>query len=248
MRWPAIIFSRICALSRTYDVFAVSRLPREMSAFADLRDESISSVFLLPSICADARVASDGESDMPSLALAAATFLTSVRGLPLDETEIETDGGIFKVERDVSSGKYGILLPKCKVIFTNKEMIVDKMPIKTSVVRALGNRICVSECADYEHFDHSSLARIALECDAVGAVAYSRVSEGIVARHRLFDPTVGAVGCAMAAARALGLGISISDVYLTLNGATFTLRDRRDGIFISCNDPRPMTFVAPDIF
>lgn len=250
---PAIIFSRICALSVTYDVFAVSNLPTDMSIYADSRDPSVRTAFLLPSRIADARVALYGDASTPaSLALAAGEFMVNVRGLPLSDVEIELSDKIYKVISDGKNGKCAVLVPKCKLIYANKDEKIDNVTICVSKIATCDGAVFVCECSDFSHFEDNLLLRVALELSdstPYGAVAFSRCEGGISLKYRFTSPKTDApLIAALAASRAAGLGTVSSFMSAWVGDIRFALSDACSQVCVSANDPPPLTFIAPDNF
>ena len=117
--------------------------------------------------------------------MCAAIFMRVVRGLPLDEMEIDSCGKIYKVLCDKDEQKFRILMPKCKLLSSNITVSVDKMPILVSLIKIRDEIFSVTECSDSKYFSHSSLKRIYNEMrsfNVSGVVAFSVSGESIGAR------------------------------------------------------------------
>jgi hypothetical protein len=250
---PAIIFSRIYALGATCDVFAMSEPPRCAEKFYDLRDRSSETLFLLPSMSADASVISyKNTSPSPTAALVGAVFLIFVRGLPLEETEIECGGEIFKISRIDNSEKLSIFLPKCKQKCANKSILVDKMEFGVSEAEYLSRKILTLKCDDASCFEDSSLARIMLE-DADfapdGALAYSCSSKIIDVRAKFINQSPDNLICAaVLASRAAGLGALMDKAVVKIAGYELAVEIIGGSCCVTLDVPQSLTLAAPDIF
>ena len=108
-------------MGEIYDVIPVSELPSDRTAYYDRRDGAVLTLFLLPSLYTDAQArvfcSSDKELFLPSAAMAAAIFLVGVRGLPLDECEVEIGDNIYTVRTSGNVEKYELILTRCKSEF-----------------------------------------------------------------------------------------------------------------------------------
>ena len=249
---PAIIFSRIYALGATYDVFPMSEPPKCAESFCDFRDASAETLFLLPSMSADASVVSyKNTAPSPSAALVGAVFLIFVRGLPLEETEIECGGEIFKISRVENSEKLSIFLPKCKQKCANKSVFADKMQFFISETEYLSKRILALKCDDPTHFEDAALSRIML-CDADfapdGAVAYSISSGKVEARAKFINQAPDNLLCsAIAAARAAGVGTLVDKIDVKISNVELSVESRCGSLCITLPAPHSLTLAAPDI-
>lgn len=248
-----VIFSRICALGRTYDLFPVSELPRDSEPYLDRRDSEVDTAFLLPCESADAEIVVVGE-DTPSASasLAAAMFLCLVRGLPLDETDILSRGKIYKVTYDEKNDEFCVLVQKCKLLLSNIAISVNGIPLSVDIIGYGDERLSVSECSDAEHFSVESLRRIYTELRSngtSGALAFS--ISGTQALARGFFPystreRTLEIACAVASmpsARRAGdlLKIQVGDTSLYC-------RQCGQSVAISGERIAPLTLAAPDIF
>lgn len=107
------------------DVFCVFSLSeRDEKPCCDAACASHTAVLLSPCMRGDFSVAvyRNGKSSAPdslAAAVAAAAFLVVRRGLPLDEITLETLHGSVCV-RCNKDGYFGIFIPKCKEIYTDK--------------------------------------------------------------------------------------------------------------------------------
>ncbi len=253
MRWRAIIFSRICSLGVSYDVFPISEPPISPDAYYDKRDPMSHSIFLLPSLSADAAVLSfEHDTPSPSMALAGAVFLAFVRGLPLASMEIESRGKIYKISCDTKTKNIRVFLPKCKLICSNKEIFVDKTKISISETELDGARLPIVKCTDATAFSEEMLARLSLDTASatpVGAVAYSLAETHAVARARLTHECLDApAAVATAVARCEGVGTILPCFNVEYCGSLITVESVGSLFALSTPSVRHFTFSAPDIF
>ncbi len=252
MRWPTIIFSRICSLGVTYDIFPMSEPPICADVYDDVRDPNVHTVFLLPSLTADAEVLScESDKPSPSAAMAGAIFLTFVRGLPLSDVEIESGGKIFKIFLDKNSESTTLFLPKCKLLCSNKEIFVDKTRIFISEAKLNGEIIPVVKCDDAALFSDENLKKLALlvsDTAPIGAVAYSLCGNAAAARAKFTNskPDIPLI-CAMAVARAQGVGTLMKNITVEYGESEIIVSSAGDNYAISTQKPKYFTFSAPDI-
>lgn len=237
----------------TYDVFAVSEIPQDVYAYADARDSRVRVAFILPSERADACVfVPDLTRPSPSAVLCAAMFMRGVRGLPLDEVEIESCGKIYRIKYDHKSGKYYILMPKCKLLSSNINIFVNEIPLSVSLVECRDGLVSVNKCDDVEHFSISSLRRIYTEMRpymTLGAVAYS-VRNGQVLSCGFFPVSDidSAVHIAQCVCTAAGITAPPFTTHVSVDGILVTC-EHIDGLLaVSSDYVAPLTLVAPDIF
>ena len=249
---PAIIFSRIYLFGMAFDVFAVSEMPKKSESFCDLRDGTAETLFLLPSLDADALVVSyKNPATSPTAAVAAATFLTLVRGLPMDEVRIESCGEFF----DVSFGKtdriFGILLDKCKQLLSKTTILIDEMKFLVSEYECLGDRILTVKCSDATCFDDSALSRIMLEYgDSLpcGAVAYSLLENRAVARARFINSSAdNMLRAALSVARESGVGTLFDRLDMKISDIPISVSCLGNRFVVTFPSPRHFTLAAPDI-
>lgn len=249
---PAIIFSRIYAFGTVYDVFAVSEPPSYPESFYDVRDKNAETVFILPSLLADASVTSyKNPSPSPSAALAAAAFLTFVRGLPLEEVDIESEGERFKILLLPKRDNLQIFLPKCKLICAKRDVIVEKIKISVSDVNVNGRRISLIRCDDFSAFDSSGLSRIIFESSEFapdGAVAYSLAEGCATAASKFINSNPDSILCAaLAVARAEGVGTLIRRLSVKISDAEILVESAGSHFAASDGKIKYLTLAAPDI-
>lgn len=247
-----MIFSRICALGTTYDIFPVSELPSDTERYKDERDGSVVLAFLLPSADADAEVIVPGATaPSPSAALAASLFLGRVRGLPLDEYDLLSSGKIYRVRYDSENDNYCVLMPKCKLLSSNTRIFVNEMPLLVSLMQNESELISVSECSDAEHFTDLSLRRIYTELrphKTSGAVAFSISEDGVMARG--FFPQMNperVIDVAVAVASILRVGTARASLLVHLRDSTLVCRAQGQYLSVCGENIAPLTFSAPDI-
>lgn len=182
----------------------------------------------------------------PPAALAAYEFLTLVRGLPLDEAEIETPVGIFKVARGGNDGKCEIILPKCKQLSTNSPIIINNTTIFVSTLRTDLGIIRVYKCEDIDALNDGILPSICASSDGEnirGALAYSQV--GGTARVKSYfleegTRSEGFVAAYAVACLAVGFKHSESPLKITLAKNDFFARRVALGISLSSPFVRPL--------
>ncbi|MBQ7386949.1 MAG: hypothetical protein IJW03_02155 [Clostridia bacterium] len=252
MRWPAIIFSRICSLGVTYDVFPMSEPPICADSYYDTRDPSAHTVFLLPTLAADASVVSyQSGIPSPSAALAGAVFLAFVRGLPLSDSEIESGGKIFKMHINQKTKNIKIFLPKCKLLCANREIFIDNTRIFVSEAEYEEMKIPVVKCADATSFSDENLAAIALELSdttPIGAIAYSIFDDRAIARARFTNKhTDSPLITAMTVARCAGVGTILKSLTVECSDTEILVESVGSSFAVSSKETRYLTLGAPDI-
>ena len=245
----AIIFSRIRALGACFDVFPMSEpCARDLR---DTRDADVYTAILLPSHTADAEVVMM-EANIPSaaMALAGARFLLSVRGLPLEETEIYASGRIYKIVREDRNASPSIILAGCHRPHARRRMIIDTVTLELLFVSVDGANVCVSLCDDCDCFSVDSLLRVAYETREAmpcGVVAVSSHSGMIRAREYFVRRSPdNALIAARAAACACGLGALVRDARVTVAASTFSLSECDGGVAVSADDGPPYVLFTPD--
>lgn len=193
--WPVIIFSRIVFLGESFDVFSFNEKQEDITKFLDKRDKNVKAVFLYPSEKADVSIESylsNGEKfyGYELSSIAASIFITEVRGLPLDEVSVETPCGIFEIKRVGSLLKYGIVLEKCKLIYTNKPVYVDEIEALVTAFSYKNNIYRATKCENLSLFDTNYLNSLLLsngEGCIDGAIVYSQEGNNIDMRCCFID-------------------------------------------------------------
>ena len=182
---------RIEAFSETVDVFSLSSLPSDPSQYLDRRDSSAGCVIITPSRLGDgfASCFSERGNIPPEIsAFCAGTFLYKVRGYPNEELEIETSDGIYRVVRDQKSGIISILLPKCKVLYTNKREMLNEAEVFTSAFSYKNYIFKLVECKNVIHFSDAvlrALSRLSLGDSIDGVAVYSVKDNEVVLKTLL---------------------------------------------------------------
>lgn len=158
--------------------------PADLDGYLDRRDTGVTTVLLLPSLVADfATVAytSDGRPRCryATPTAAVATFLRSVRGLPLDDLTVEAPCGIFKIKVSDSTGFPAVKVPKCNPSLTKKPIFLGNEPIYVTPVTdtSSGKILNLYPCADASAVNPELLRAMTFSREAepvVGGVAYSR--------------------------------------------------------------------------
>lgn len=187
MRWPVIIFSRINSLGEVYDVFSVPSAREILTPHFDIRDPSVSSAFIIPSLAADIGILAYNTLGVQPptyapAALAAYFFLVAVRGLPIDECDVETPNRTYKAVRRGNDGKCEIILPKCKQICSNSPFYVQGVTVNIRTVGTDAGVVRMFECENPDRVDDSVLAAMLLSDDGEnirGAIAYSLSANGV---------------------------------------------------------------------
>lgn len=214
----------------------------------DVRDANVHTAFLLPSRIADAEAVIAGvNAPSASLALACARFLIEVRGLPLDETEIDSFGVVYKVRKD-KRGSCAVILRGCTVPSCFR-IEVDKIPLDVLLTLVDGDAVCVIRCDDCSFFSSEALGRIVYECSHAmpcGAVAISYRGDGLVAKpYFINDALDNPLTAARAAARAAGLGSFTDELRVTVGDTQFYLSSCDGGVAVSSDDEPPYVLFAP---
>ena len=179
-RWPVIIFSRITVFGESFDVFPRREMPRDPLPYIDKRDASVDTVFLLPSTDADifaesVRAEVTRGSDA-SLSYATALFLLRVRGVPLGELTVKTPRGFYDVKSVKNDGKYGVLMSKCKQLYTKSANFADKTDVKVHTASLDSALYNIVECADSDMFSEEILHSLLLSRDGERISAAAAVS------------------------------------------------------------------------
>ena len=249
---PAIIFSRIYLFGAVFDIFAVSEMPKNPESFCDLRDGTAKTLFLLPSLDADALVVSyKNPATSPTAAVAAAAFLTLVRGLPMDEVRVESHGKFFDVSFCKVNGTFSISLDKCKQLLSKSAVLVDKMKFSVSEYECLSDRILTVKCSDATCFDESALSRIMLEYGhslPCGAVAYSLLENRVIARAKFINfDSDNIVRAALSVARDSGVGTLFDRLDMEISDTTLSVSCLGNRFVVTFPSPKHFTLAAPDI-
>ena len=213
-------------------------------------------ILLLPSLSADVRgvpyesAVCEGEISYlaplpPSAALAAARFLVEVRGLPLEECEIEMNGKIYSALFSENDGKCEILVRKCKYTLSKTRIFALGVDAEVEKFSSELGEISLLGCEDEGRVSDEALQAIShSENGAVHAAAAVRVS-GSELYIRYFSPSGRrgeALTCALAAVSALGVGAGRTVRISSLSGESLTLalRPLGDRLAVSCRgDPPP---------
>ncbi len=218
-------------------------------------------LFLLPSLAADARAAvfsADGrERSLPTAAYAAACFLVQVRGLPLSECEVEIGGKIYTCLFSENGGKCELLVEKCKQLYENNRVFCHN--IELEVKRFLDGRgeILLLPTEDDERVPAASLRSLILpESGGLSmACALSVKAWGVSVRYLDATGTYGApLRCACPAAllgmrrlRTSAIRASVADSRLRDSAPVeLFLRCHGDKLAVSAvQAPAPLTLMTP---
>lgn len=232
----------------------MSQIPRDPSLYIDKRDARCETVFLLPDTEADAFAfsarADISRASNAAIAYAAALFIIRVRGLPLSEISVRTPTGVYEIRCVGNDGKYGILMPKCKILYTKTALFADKTDLKVQVV-SIGDAICnVVKCADADMMSRDVLRRLLLADKGRGAAASIAASEngGIITASAEFLSRNDSSILLLAATAAVHqsrdrekeISVKIFDDY-------FTFSYDGDDLYAIEREPSIFTFHAPDL-
>ncbi len=254
MRWPVILFCRISSLGETFDIFPLASLPKNVEKYIDNRS-GVEALFLLPAKQGDAAVFHALKKENPKLlsapsALAAAKFLTKVRGLPLDELEIVCEGDVFHVinTNDVSR----IWLPAFSVCEIGKLKKLPSGEVKMGTVRTPIGKIRLVFSSSARSFSLSALPSLTLSEEGeeiIGALAFSFSGDNIdTAIH--FCVSQGKVDLllsAMAAASYANYLCPRTKRSVTVKDTVFDFLFSDGGFFVSDRHGRPLTLYAPEL-
>lgn len=201
------MFYTIIAPFGRFDLFAEAELHKELP-----RTEKCPNIPLLISASesADIKVTPINTEDVceasdPLFALAAGAFLMKVRGLPLDEAEIETASGIFKLLLDEKGDRVGVILSKCKQLSSNSKFLLENIEIKCSDYLSFGKRIRLVRSRDPEMFSPDALRLASFrkglplaDCAAVFSLGEDRCEYRFTSREK--EKEKYALRCALAIA------------------------------------------------
>ncbi len=244
----------------TFDVFGVSRLPEEVSAYTDARDDGVKTLFLLPNLQCDCEaVCLDRRRDRcisPSAAMAAAVFLVRVRGLPSEECEVLCGERIYTVTFAGKDGKCEILLKKCKELYEIPPKIYQNVEIKRWLCRDAYGEALVTPTKDAMGVGADSLRLACLP--EIGElrmpVALSVEGSEVCVRYLPCGSPFGQAlrSAVIAATYAMRYGGVGGEMRLTISDcrrestATFYARSHLGGLAISADSPPPAVLLAPN--
>ncbi len=257
-RWPVIIFSRILAFGRSFDVFSLSRFPAVPSRYLDTRDSTVDSVIITPSHGADvsARLVSGNGRDVTCgelPAFCAGVFLYAVRGLPSSEIEVEASDKIYRITKTLKNRKTSIILPKCKLLYANKRENVDEMETFVSSFSYKNRIFKLVECKYASHFSDANLRtllRSSIEDSIDGVAAYSLQGSEATVKYILTDPSDASsllnILLAVATA-ALSKGVFSPDLTVKYDGGKIRVTLWGDELAVSDEKMEIFTLTAPNI-
>ncbi len=182
-------FVKTTIFGTDYDLFPMVKCPERenVGRFVDARNNNAFTVFILPGIMGDIRIcaySSKAEIIPPphGAMIAAALFLVSYRGLPLDEVEVESDSKICKVFFDQKANKISIILPKCKLLLEKTQEFTGNIEksIKKIALQFCKKIAVAVSCHDADMFDKEHLISMIMNTpNADFAVAYSPLKHEI---------------------------------------------------------------------
>ena len=117
----------------------------------------------------------------PLAAYSAAAFLSLVRGLPRQEIEVETSNGIYKANLRGKDGLCEILMPKCKLLYSNNRKIIQNIDINHIDALMKNGLIRAVRCKNCKGVSEEVLQALACSSDGeniVGTMAISASPEG----------------------------------------------------------------------
>ncbi len=184
----------------------------------------------------------------PSLgaAVAAAGFLVAFRGLPLDEVEVETDGGIFKVRFSEHNGKVSIILPKCKQILEKNHIFSGNIEksIKKLEIEPLSINLAAAEAGDIDLFGENHLRELLLTDGGVSlALCYSVGNGGIKTKSRSAS-AIPDIALLSALAVFVSRGERVKLTFIN-EEEILTLGKTYEGVRATFSPPRFMRFETP---
>ena len=204
-------------------------------------------VYVLPSVSADLRThLAEDEGDINSgkclrVAISSAVFLRRIRGLPLDEIDVECPLGNITVFFKDKSNNPCIKAPKCKQLFSNKVEIVQNIEIKSKIYDSDIGKIKLIQCHDTDTFSIDALKQ--LSCDssqlsiaAVAAYSHTADSVNIIAYSPLFDISDLILYLAAAAERELFDEGYRGRLEVLVNGSRVLAERVCDIVYLSCAD------------
>ena len=170
--------------------------------------------------------AEDTRHPYPLAAYSAAVFLWRVRGLPLDALEVETPVGVFKAALSGIDGKYEILLPKCKQLYSKSDKILKNVPTKTAKIKLGDDELRAFLCQDSDCVSDEVLR--ALSCSdngerLIGALALSPQNSG----YSVAFYSLGHLGYF----DLLWALSSLDFLHLTERASRFEFRGLKDGVY-----------------
>lgn len=230
-------------------------MPRDVLPYVDKRDKTVDTVFLLP--CGDADIYAEAvregisrtSDELP--AYAASLFLLRVRGLPLSEMTVKTPSCMYEIKITENDGKCGILVPKCKLLYTKTASFADKTDI-TVYTMSLGEMLYnVVLCADSNMLSEVVLHRL-LHSDSAEKIAAAAAVSGkdgsLLAKAVYLDQKDRSLKLNLALAIASRARFSTPNERLNIkiSGTDFCFMP--DGNRLLAYDPEPsvFTFRAPD--
>ena len=202
-------------------------------------------VILRPSLSADVRIDvldcfSSQRKRYTAPAMAAAIFMTEIRGLPLDQIDIETPSIILSVVK--KDRKLSIIAPKCKLMLSKHPVLAcGEETLVTLVSDDLDGKIyAVYECDSLASVDQTLLRALSFSSlgePVAGAVAVCRSNRIPEARAHVVSATEEQL-LILATATACATGISS----LLIGGSEFAFS--RTAGRLTVTDLRPTAEVC----
>ena len=212
-------------------------------------DRDVPYVFILPSLSADIRLALSGNAEPYSSVLSAARFLRLVRGLPLDEIEVECDGKIYTVTVE-ADGKCYISIPKFTALAEDTVTLFG-CDIKVRSVKTPYGIVRVTKALSVADFSDSVLRALTLSKNGeniIGAVCYELSENGAVAVcHFSKEKSIPKSLVAANSAVSCIYGSYSQPFRVEISGEEIFFIFRGWRLLVSDGQPRPLTLYAPDI-
>ena len=182
-------------------------------------------------------------------ALSAARFLRLVRGLPLDEIEVECDGKIYAVTVE-ADGKCYISIPKFTALAEDAVTLFG-CDIKMRSVKTPYGIVRVTKALSVADFSDSVLRALALSKSGeniIGAVCYELSENGAVAVcHFSKEKNIPKSLVAANSAVSCIYGSYSQPFRVEISGEEIFFVFRGWRLLASDGQPRPLTLYAPDI-
>ncbi|MBE6533101.1 MAG: hypothetical protein E7676_06350 [Ruminococcaceae bacterium] len=156
------------------------------------------------------------------------------------------------IKRLGNDGKYGILMPECKLLYTKTAVFSDGTDLNVQTVSYEKTLCQVVRCADAQMMSSEVLKRLLLSSDTPcvsAAVAVSSFNGTIDAKAEFLydkDPSRAIFAASVAALRATS-GFSGEEVSLKISDSRFNFSHDGKNLYAFEREPNIFTFHAPDL-
>ncbi len=202
----------------------------------------------MPSAIADLRIMLSPNADPIASALSAARFLRLVRGLPLDEIEVECGEKIYRIIAKNNGKCYALLKKPCYVGEEDAELFGCRVRVKN--IRTDFGVVRLVKAESLLGFSEEALRSLCLSQeggDVIGAVAFEAEGEKITAKHS-FSRNRGFLPPLLAAEVAASYSIEpFEEISVTVGELEFFFLRSQGRMLVSDRQPRPLTLYAPNI-